>query len=349
MRVSIWGLAIAMVLWGLASDNAHAQDVGASIAPTIIEDQLDPGETLSGTLSVSNVSDVPQTYYLRVRNVEGVDETGQPTFSDTGTGNGFTLSEWVTLDRDEVTIGPNQSVTIAYTISVPAGATPGGHFGGIFADRNPDPFVGQGAGVGYQVGALLSIQIAGDVVEDVQIREFATGKAVYTDPIIDFLVKVTNNGTVIARPVGFIEVFNMLGTKVGTVNVNEGGTGAALPGADRLYTAEWAGEGFHFGRYEAVVSLSYGSQMRSTISRTHTFWIVPMKELAIVLGGFLALLIAAYLGVRSYIRRELRKAGHTKSRSVAAQSTFAAKVSKVLITLALVTLVAIACIVLFFS
>jgi hypothetical protein len=160
----------------------------------------------------------------------------------------------------------------------------------------------------------VSLRIAGDAVEEARIREFSTRKLVYTAPDVSFDTKVENVGNVFVRPHGLVEITNMFGTKVGTVAVNDGGA-PVFPGEHRVYTVDWKSDSFAIGRYQAVVSLSYGDDLKKTITATASFWIVPLKFIAIVAFSLLVVILALYLGMRTYIRRTLRSMGVNDTQS----------------------------------
>src|SRR5262249_10553018 len=82
-----------------------------------------------------------------------------------------------------------------------------------------------------------------------------------------------------------------------------------FPMSSRKYAALWNKSNFAFGRYEAVASFSYGDVNKRTISGTTSFWVLPIKAIAIVLGVLLALILGMYAAIRIYIRRKLADMG----------------------------------------
>jgi hypothetical protein len=105
-----------------------------------------------------------------------------------------------------------------------------------------------------------------------------------------------------------IEITDMRGKKVGSVEVNGGGA-PVFPGSDRSYVTQWNYDGFAFGRYQAILALNYGDEAKKTISAAASFWILPLKMIALTLAAILAL----YGGVRMYIRNKLREMGASSS------------------------------------
>lgn len=287
---------------------AAQENEGIQIQPAIIEEKVVPGQTYQFSVKVTNVSDVEKTLYLDVADIEGVDVGGTPRFAAPGTIPVYAVSEWVTLPQGGVTLGAGASANVSFTVRVPAEPSPGTHFGSVFFDVRAPEQRTTGAGVGFKVGTILTLQVPGETIEQVRVREFSTDATVYGAPSINFLSKVENLGNVLARPHGLIEITDMLGRKVATVPVNDVGA-SVFPGADRAFSSLWEGQGFYFGRYEAALALVYGDEQRQTITAATSFWVLPLKPIALTLGIIIALVVGLWLWVRTYIRRQLHGMG----------------------------------------
>lgn len=305
-----WGflLIIYFLLVGSAEFvNAQSQ-AGAGLSPTLIEQGADPGEFIQTQIEVSNQSDLEKTFYLSVRDISGVRDNGTPIYATDGAEEtGFELSGWLTLGQNEMTLSPGAKEKVSLAIAVPENVTPGSHFGGIFVSAEPPKLDTVGAGVGFEVANIVSIRISGDVVENAQIRTFATDKLFYGTTDVTFSARVENKGNVLVRPYGPLELYNMFGSKVETLTFNDS-LGGVFPSTIRDFTEEWQEEGLAFGRYEARLSLVYGVEgaSQSTITSSTYFWVLPisiLKPAAVVLG---VLLLASYIFVKLYIRNKVR-------------------------------------------
>jgi hypothetical protein len=292
-------------LFALTASSALAQvGAGIGLAPAIIEEGADPGEVQRYTVNVTNLSELEQTYYVYMRDIVGVSGDNSPIYGDENAEpSGFELSKWVTLDVDQITVPPQQSVPVSFTVSVPKEAAPGSHFGALFVSQEPPRLRSTGAGVGYDVANIISIRIAGDADERAEIRQFSTRRYLHGSTNVDFSLHIQNLGNVLIRPVGPVEITNMFGKQVALFTFNESG-GSVFPGAVRTYEFNWQDDGLGFGRYEARVSPVYGQTgSRSTISSTVVFWILPMNIIAPAAGILATLLLVVYVGVRIYVRR----------------------------------------------
>ncbi|MEM9336477.1 MAG: DUF916 domain-containing protein [Patescibacteria group bacterium] len=312
MKRTTFLIALSLAVMGLfTAESALAQgSAGIGIKPATIEEPAVPGEEKQYTVTVSNLADVEQTIYLFKRDIIGVRDGGVPVFANENTEKtGFELSEWIELSTEEITLGASSEQEVSFTLRVPEDASPGSHFGGVFVSVDPPRLRTVGAAVGYEVANIVSIRVAGDAVESAQLRSFSTDNYIYGSTDVAFTATIRNAGNVLVRPFGPLEVFNMFGERVALLTLNES-EGGVFPGTDRDFVVSWEDEGPGFGRYNAVVSLTYGADGRkSTIFSTVSFWILPMDIIGPALGVLAVLLLATYFGVRAYIRRTLAAYG----------------------------------------
>lgn len=301
-------LVLAVLLFGLQVEYVEAQaSAGVSITPSLIEERADPGSVLTQDVYVTNISDSERTYYVYIRDISGVHDQGNPVYLEEGDEKtGYELSSWVTLGLSEVTLAPGSDVRVPVTITVPADATPGSHFGAVFVSLEPPKFREIGAAVGFDVANIISIRISGDVTEHAQIRSFETDQYIYGKPTVEFTARVENKGNVLVRPVGPLEVYNMFGKRVETMEMNSS-RGGVFPGTIRDFKLTWQENGLAFGRYEARVGLVYGDKEfgQQTITAVATYWVFPMVIVKPTLAALIVLFVAIYIGVRLYIRRKL--------------------------------------------
>jgi hypothetical protein len=285
---------------------ASAQE-GISIKPATIEETLDPGAVKTYSLTVENLHGRDQHFYLFTRNISGVRDGGVPIFANSNLDRtGYELVDWITLPFTEIDVPAGGSASVEFTLDVPGDASPGSHFGGVFVSVDPPKIEQSGAAVGYQVANIISIRVSGDVIEEASVRQFATSRFLYGSQNVDFNVKIENSGNVLVRPIGPLEIYNMLGNKVGDLTFNPDQAGV-FPGSTKTFeNIVWTGDSVGFGRYEAILSPVYGDLgAKKTMWSTVTFWILPMNIIgpaAVILG---VILLVTYIFVRLYIKRSL--------------------------------------------
>lgn len=317
LRVFFVGLVTILVMGGVAY-KVHAQgEAGVRISPALVEEEIDPNQTKDYSVTITNLNPTEQKFYISVKNISDVTDEGVPIFSDfEEESSGMELAQWVVLSATEITLPAGASQQVPFKLNVPQDAAPGSHFGSVIVSVDPPDLEGSGAAIGYRVANILSIRVSGDANESANIRQFSTNSFFYGSKNVDFSVRIENSGNVLVRPIGPVEIKNMLGQKVDTFVFNES-QGAVFPGKVREYNFNWTGEGTGFGRYEAVISPVYGgSGAKKTISSTVSFWILPLHIIGPALGALALLLLITFVFVKLYIRRTLAHLSYGQSRVV---------------------------------
>jgi hypothetical protein len=300
------------VFLALSYSYVYAQGAGVRISPAMIEESVDPGTVLDYEFSIENLTNSEVVYYLFPLNISGVKGAGVPIFAkDNNEKTGYEMADWINLSVTEVILPANDSVSVPFTISLPDDATPGSHFAGVFVSVDPPKIDRSGAAVGYQVANIISLRVSGDIIDSASIRQFSTSKFWYSSQNVDFLVRIENSGNVLVRPTGPLEIFNMLGNQVGNVTFNAQGSAVFPYDTREFLDVSWKGDSIGFGRYEAILSPSYGDTgAKKTMSNTVTFWILPINIIGPALGVLTVILIVTFIFIRLYIRRSLEHLNH---------------------------------------
>jgi hypothetical protein len=275
-----------------------------------------PSQSWTSSIRVVNVNDYPIVVYPQVVNFAPSGETGTgsliPIFAEETQGQ--TLAEWVTLTDIQVEIAPQQTATIPFSVTVPQNAAPGGHYAAILVGTRPPETGSAPAQVqtAQFVTSLLFVRVSGDVIESGNIREFTTAKTFYNEPEIQFDVRFENTGNVHLQPQGDITITNMWGSKRGEIPINyQTHFGNVLPNSIRKFSFAWTGEksSYDIGRFKAIATLGYGEEQKNFTTSITYFWVIPYKQIAIILGIFLLLFWFFTFAIKLYIRRMLALAG----------------------------------------
>lgn len=314
-------VVIALLLLGLSfiSIAPHAQaqgQAGVSVSPALIEEVVNPGDEKEYSITVKNLNDFEQVFYLSTKDIVDVKNGNTPVFANPNQEKtGMELASWITLPASEIRLAAGVSERITFKLKVPQEATCT-HFGSIFVSVDPPDFESSGAAIGYQVANIVSLRVSGDCTEEANIRQFSTEKFFHGSKDVDFKIRIENTGNTLVKPMGPLEVYNMLGKKVDTVVFNEN-QAAVFPKKDRTYEFNWTGEGTGFGRYEAILSPVYGENgAKTTMSSTVSFWILPLNIILPALGALAFILLITFIIVRLYIRRTLAHLSQGQTRIV---------------------------------
>jgi hypothetical protein len=185
------GLAIATFAHTSASAHAEA-DAGHAITvtPASTDVSVDPGASASKSVDIINGGTNSFKVTLSTSPYHVASDTYDPQFTQLpGT---IDPSGWVHLSATNVTVEGNKSLTVPYTIDVPANTAPGGYYAVVFAETT-DEASGSGVVSHNKVGNILYINVNGDVKSGGSVSAEAL-------PLIHFVgaipigVKVTNSG-----------------------------------------------------------------------------------------------------------------------------------------------------------
>ncbi len=313
LGLNFYKVGIVLILAFLNTGIASAQDrLTLSITPPLFRLNIESGETWSSSIKVINNNPYDITVYPVVVNFESNGENGYGNFTpilEEDRNNPDLLANWIKIDRESVAVPREQSAGITFTVNVPQDASPGGHYAAILIGTKPQSRSGgTDIGVSSFVSSLLLIKVGGDIIERGDIREFSTDKSFYDKPEATFNLRFENSGNVHIIPRGDIAIYNMWGKERGRILINKDSDfGNVLPDSIRKFSFIWKGDEdrFEIGRYKAVVTLSFGGEENQTVSRTISFWVVPLGPTLKFAGIVLGFLLFMTWSIKAYVRRAL--------------------------------------------
>ena len=285
-----------------------------TVSPVLVDVDGNPGEAISGFITIKNNENETRTYYASTQNFIARGEEGRQTFLNEEEGTG--LASWIITEVGTFTLGSGDERRVAYTIDIPDSAEPGGHYAALFFSTQPTGEEGgSSVGIGAKIGVLFLARVSGDIREEAVVESFriANGRVLSRLPAF-FELRVRNTGNVHFRPQGDIVITNSLGQEVDRFPVNPKNS-AVLPGSIRRIESSWGREedlekkggffaelrnewkNFAIGRYTAEVQGVYGKSGQE-LHVKQTFWVLPLRVMSVIVIGFILLL----LGVRGYNR-----------------------------------------------
>lgn len=290
-------LGLLGLLTILPISSTHAANTGIQISPVTFNFEIKPGETQDGKILITNRNDETMNYVMELEIFDNSSEDGVPSFTVVKPSEGVvTFVDWVTFpDGDTGSIDVGKSKEVNFTISVPAGAEPGGHYGAIFAKQTKPLIQGQNqVGVSARVGTLFLISVPGKTTQAAQVIEFKAPKFVWKGPV-NFKMRVQNTGTVHFDSKSVAIINNLIGADTNF----ELGTHTILPKSIRAYEASW-NKKYPFGFYKITPTATDGNNV--TISGSEVTMIaIP---LIIVIPILVGILIIIWIIV--YFKRHVR-------------------------------------------
>ncbi len=297
---------------------ATENKVTLTITPPLIKNNINPGESWASYIKVVNNNIDPIDVYTYVSDFKSAPDGGveflqknlENALNYSEENNQFALSQWISIERGPIHIEPHESKKIPFSINIPPEAEPGGHYAAILVGTKPtDKIKGSGIKISSMLSSLVMISVGGDIVEQAQIREFSTNKSLYTEPEVDFVMRLENTGNVHIHPQGEIKIYNFWGKELGSIAINHNSSfGNVLPKSIRRWDFHWTGEEniTDMGRCKATLVLTYGECARETVYQTLYFWVIYWQPVLLVLGSIIIFALIVFLLVRIYIRRALR-------------------------------------------
>lgn len=263
---------IALTLLVIASVTA-AQGGAALVDPASKLYQATPGESISGTVKLTNPSPTP----LRLNTYLSdwtLDLGGQFTFSAVGSVE-RSASSWLRYAAEGIELGANESRSIPYTIDIPADAEPGTHWTVLFFESEPsDPVPGQpSATISVRVGHIVYVNVP-------ELNSDGAIVGVFGDPPTapgrpySVIAQYANTGNAAQGVEGTFVLRNDRGETLIDTNVDRG---VVLPGTDRAFQINIVGP-LPAGNYTALMVLDYGDAERE-VAGSHDFVLTePLVE-----------------------------------------------------------------------
>ncbi|MFK3985751.1 hypothetical protein ACI2K4_35995 [Micromonospora sp. NPDC050397] len=268
-----------------------------------IERTLDPGQVVTEHLAVRNLSGGAVNFTLRAADGYLTDRGRFNMLpSDRGSVDGGT---WIEV-RETVSVGPNETKVVPFTITVPGDAAPGDHPAGIAATVTS---AGGTVAVESRVGFRVMLRASGTVTAALAVSGLTAAYERSWNPFAAGTVRlgytVTNGGNVAVTGTGPATVAGLfdLTTRRASTRVEE-----TLPGGSRRVDARVDGV-WAWGRLRTTVDLTpsvlvgatAGAEVRPG-SAAVTIWAPPWPQLALA-----AVLVGLALLVRATARRRRRR------------------------------------------
>lgn len=291
------------------------QSLSLSVTPPLFQMNVNPGETFQSAVKVVNNNPYPITVWAEAVEFTSSGENGHGRFIPVieGEPDDSVMASWIQIVEGPYNIGAEQSFNVPFTLDVPESAPPGGHSAAILVGTRPPK--GEGAAVvntSQMVTSLFFARVAGDVIENGDIREFSVAKLFQPKPEASFTLRFENKGNVHLRPMGNITIYNMWGKERGYIPINQKTTyGNVLPESIRKYEFTWSGEQSitDIGRYKAILTVGYGQDGVVYLDRTAYFWVIPVKSTLITLLVVGLIVFSIVWMIRQYVRRAMMMAG----------------------------------------
>ena len=249
-----------------AVDNTSSSDrESITLSPASKKYKLKPGTVKNDVLTVINDGTSKYTFITYARPYSVNDESYAPDF--TNDANNADAYKWVQFDNASYEIQPGEMIEIGYTIRVPKDATPGGHYGVMFAETQTQGTV-EGTGVERKkrVGSILYMTVDGDVKLKGSLR--STDVPLFqTSPPLKISQRVENTGNTDFSVTSSVQVSGLFGG----VKHKAESSYSVLPGTTRNFSLDWQNPAW-MGVYKVEVNTAL---LDSKEKSTHYVLLIP--------------------------------------------------------------------------
>ncbi len=280
------------------------------LEPAKFEVSLDPGQSVSKDLTITNRMKETRRFKVEVEDFTG-SKSGERAVVLMGEERGpYSLKDYIEPELREFSLEPNQKMVMSVKINIPEDAQPGGLYGSVLISSIPTQketeLAEQGAKSGAviisRLGALFFVRVNGDVVEKGSMKDFRvipSKKVFFQNAPTGFEILFQNKGSVHLNPYGVIKIKNILGGVVDEIKVDPY---FAMPDSLRYRQVKW-GKRILLGRYEATALINRGYD-DIVDEMSVSFWILPWK---LIVSIFTIILLIVLVGGFFFSKFEIKR------------------------------------------
>lgn len=265
---------------------------------------LKPGEVEEAKVNVVNQSD--QLADVKIYPVDAVTTKDGAFAPQPEDREKVDVGAWITMSVSELSLKPNETKAVDFTIKVPENAEVGDHMGAIVVQSKEAPEAEKGTvmKVVSRVGARIYLTVPGEIIKELEFKDFnwkmEEGQVV-------FYLTLANKGNVRIAPKGEIEIQDESGNAVDKIKITER---EVFPKDTIVLPTRW--EKTIAGKFTALATVDYGGEKPLTKELSFEVESVqgPKKILLIIgsiIGGIIILLIIFFIIRRKFGFRLVRK------------------------------------------
>ncbi len=160
-----------------------------TISPTSIRPDINPGSVKTGSFEAINQGQQGYNVIIYAAPYSVKSENYTPDFLPIP--GAPSVASWLHFSQTSATIQPNQTLTIDYTLTVPANTPAGGYYAVAFVETQAPKNV-TGVIVNEQVGEIFYIQVAGPVVQSGKVLSWSS--PFLQKPPLTYSLRLENSG-----------------------------------------------------------------------------------------------------------------------------------------------------------
>ncbi len=194
-----------------------------------------------------------------------------------------TVTGWIEIGRGRIEIPSGESREIPLTIRTHPYAKPGQYFVYIgFVEAPNRPEAESIALNGKADGVIVKVTVSDNRVDSMHINKFEVNRFVTNDDKREISIELQNLGELASVPAGEIIFYDSKGIEVGSAPLNT--EGVSIEPGKSLTLKSYIPIEDDLGRFKANLSIEYGQNQISTLHDTTSFYLIPLRLLAIIFG-----------------------------------------------------------------
>ena len=274
-------LALTSIQFVSAAPDTVVESI--TLSPTSKRYSLKAGETKTDDFTVINDGKIAydldvyaQPYFVRGQDY-APDYSAKRANSDAHT--------WVEFSKKRYHLKPGESLVVPYTVTVPVGAAPGGHYGVLFAETQSVDSVKTSNSVvrKKRVGSVIYATVTtGSYKNEGTVVTQGTSFFQFTPPIASKLT-IKNTGNTDFVSTTLVEISGIIGGSKHTEKKDY----VVLPGTTRALPFSWQ-EAPSFGLFKVTIATSF---LQTNHNTTHYVLMMPLWMYLALAVAILALVM----------------------------------------------------------
>ena len=248
------------------------------ITPVSKRYELKTGTTKTDSVKVFNDGKQDYNFIVYARPYSVSNEAYEPDFVSRP--QNADAYKWVQFEKASYFIKAGKSTDVNYTIRVPEGATPGGHYGVLFAETQPSESVsGNAVKRKKRVGAITYVNVEGDIRRSGSVKDMSVPPFQFTPPL-KVGQRINNSGNTDFTVDSQVKVFDIFGQQ----KYNATKQHVVLPGTTRDIRMDWSSPSW-IALYRVESSVKFLDTDRMTTSYVLLVPAWVYATLAVLIAG----------------------------------------------------------------
>jgi len=265
---------------------------------------LEPSEVKEAKVNVVNQSE--QSVEVKIYPVDAVTTKDGAFAPQSEDREKIDVGAWINMPVSELSLKPNETKAVDFTIKVPENAEVGDHMGAIIVQSKEAPEAEKGTvmKVVSRVGARIYLTVPGEIIKELEFKDFNWKME---ESQVVFYLTLANKGNVRIAPKGEIEIQDESGNAVDKIKITER---EVFPKDTIVLPTKW--EKTTVGKFIALAAVNYGTE--KNLTKKLSFEVESAQkhqktllETGLIVGGIIILLIIFFAVRKKFDFKLVRK------------------------------------------